>query len=365
MTNNGDIDQERPPEPGATLVSVGPSERNGKPVRAYQYWRGANGKRIDAVNTDAPIEEMPRLSKKSQAAAIAAISGVSQSDAARIVDADFDAAHAESRRESNWSNFADTSKGVAQKAHLRDMALSGDSEQQIVAATSDKTPPDALAALAKSNDGYLKWVVARNPSTTPDTLALLANDENPAVQTRARQSLDDRVDFTKQENRLPESFSYGTIIDVTRDDGVKQSYMSDRFYGNPVWTPVDDEGIPENADHIKGDVADWVDISPDKLASSIRSGTRPRPDIADGPCDILVDGVNVTISPTLGSEHSDDESITFQVDDDGLDGIKDKLEKLGWHVTPNFEEQKRLKFGDDYHTYISGEAEYAAPSKES
>ena len=48
-TNNKRIDTANPPEPGAVLVHVDAYERGGKPVSAYDYWRGANGENLGRV----------------------------------------------------------------------------------------------------------------------------------------------------------------------------------------------------------------------------------------------------------------------------------------------------------------------------
>ena len=69
--NDRKIDLERQPEPGAKLIHVNAHERGGKPVSAYDYWRGADGKRINVTNAEASAPAgnaaTPVLNKKKSA----------------------------------------------------------------------------------------------------------------------------------------------------------------------------------------------------------------------------------------------------------------------------------------------------------
>ena len=63
------IDAANPPEPGAVLIHVDAYERGGKPVSAYDYWRGANGENLGRVGTNeitasSSTGKAPTLSKK-------------------------------------------------------------------------------------------------------------------------------------------------------------------------------------------------------------------------------------------------------------------------------------------------------------
>ena len=60
------IDAANPPEPGAVLIHVDAYERGGKPVSAYDYWRGANGENLGRVEyATPPVDDtVPTLSKK-------------------------------------------------------------------------------------------------------------------------------------------------------------------------------------------------------------------------------------------------------------------------------------------------------------
>lgn len=106
---------------------------------------------------------------------------------------------------------------------------------------------------------------------------------------------------------------YGTLVEYQDDVRGRVFLMSDRAYGQPVWSVCDSDGTPFH-EFIKSDI--------DITKANRHSRTCPRG--MEGSCSFNVDGVNVSVS-------NKEASYRFQMDNaEDKDELMNELRANGW-----------------------------------